>query len=174
MIRAVLFDRDGTLIADRTNTAARVTPMPHAAAALSRLRTRGIRIGVITNQPVLAHGAMTYGELQAVHREVEKAVGPIDGWFVCPHDVWEGCSCRKPAPGLIHAALQRFAVAAHECVVVGDIGSDIEAGRNAGALSVLVPTPVTLQREISAAPVVREHLDAAVDYVLAWNAQGAA
>lgn len=174
MIRAVLFDRDGTLIADRANHATPITPMPHAAAALARLRMRGIRIGVITNQPVLAQGVIGQDDVQAVHREIEAVLGAIDGWFVCPHDVLDSCECRKPAPGLIRNALQRFGVAAHECAVVGDIGSDVEAGRNAGTLSVLVPTPVTLQREIAAAPVVREHLSAAVDYILGWNAQGAA
>ena len=174
MIRAVLFDRDGTLIADGSNNAGPITPMPHAAAALSRLRACGVRIGVVTNQPVISQGAVTEHQLQAVHREIELAIGPIDGWFVCPHDVCEQCRCRKPAPGLIHAALQRFGVAAHECALVGDIGSDVLAGRNAGVLSVLVPTPVTLDREISAAPIVRHDLRAAVDYILTWNAQGAA
>lgn len=174
MIRAVLFDRDGTLIADRVDATARISPMPHAASALQRLRKQGIRIGVVTNQPALAQGIIGRDDLHAVHYEIERMLGPIDGWFVCPHDVFEGCNCRKPAPGLVHAALQRFGLTAGACALVGDIGSDVEAARNAGVLSILVPTRVTLEREVAAAPVVRDNLNAAVDYIFKCNAQGAA
>jgi ribonucleotide monophosphatase NagD (HAD superfamily) len=51
-------------------------------------------------------------------------------------------------------------------VVIGDIGSDVEAARAAGARAVLVPTGVTRPEEITAAPVVAPDLIAAVELVL--------
>ncbi len=174
MIRAVLFDRDGTLIQDGGNAGNRIVPMPHAQRALQRLRERGLRIGVVTNQPFLSRGDITADELAQTHACVERLVGAIDGWFVCPHEPHAACACRKPAPGLVHAAARVFDVLPHECVVVGDIGSDVEAARQAGALAVLVPTPVTRAAEIAAAPVVCENLTAAVDYILPLAASPAA
>jgi len=174
MIRAVLFDRDGTLIADRPAAPETIVPMPYAVYALRRLRDRGIRIGVITNQPCIAQGTVTWDQMRATHRHIERLLGAIDDWFVCPHDAAEGCTCRKPAPGLIHTALKRFGITAAECALIGDIGSDVEAGTRAGVLSVLVPTRVTLKREILAAPIVRDDLRAAVDVVFAAGSAGAA
>ncbi|MGH8904499.1 MAG: HAD hydrolase-like protein, partial [Egibacteraceae bacterium] len=52
------------------------------------------------------------------------------------------------------------------CVMIGDIGSDVEAARAAGAQAVLVPTPVTRPEEIAAAPLVARDLERAVDLVL--------
>jgi beta-phosphoglucomutase-like phosphatase (HAD superfamily) len=66
---------------------------------------------------------------------------------VCPHGRDEGCACRKPEPGLILRAARALGVEPHQCVVIGDIGSDVEAARAAGARGILVPTPVTAPQE---------------------------
>ena len=57
-------------------------------------------------------------------------------------------------------------VPAAECVVVGDIASDVEAGLAAGAAAVLVPTERTLASEIRDSPNVAVDLSAAVDAIL--------
>lgn len=168
MIRAVLFDRDGTLIADPRGSSD-VSPMPHAAESLRRLREKQIKIGVVTNQPAIARGRISQRDMHAVHERIGEMVGVIDAWFICPHAEDAGCDCRKPAPGLILAAQREFGVEAEECVVVGDIGSDIEAAQNAGARAILVPTPVTRAEEIARAPVVCRNLAAAVEQILDWE-----
>lgn len=172
MIRAVLFDRDGTLIVDSPREG-RVAPMPHAAQAVALARRSGARIGVITNQPAIADSRMSVRRFNNVNAQVERMVGAIDAWFVCPHAQTSGCSCRKPMPGLIYSALRTFGVRAAECAVIGDIGSDVAAGHAAGALSVLVPTPVTRAAEIEEAPVVCSDLLRAVEYVFARMPEGA-
>jgi beta-phosphoglucomutase-like phosphatase (HAD superfamily) len=58
------------------------------------------------------------------------------------------------------------------CVVVGDIGADVEAARAAGARGVLVPTDRTLPEEVEAAAEVAQDLPGAVDLVLAGTAAG--
>mgnify|MGYP001468140596 CR=1 FL=1 len=170
MIRAVLFDRDGTLIADPGEDRTNITVMPHAAQALQRLRERGLRVGVVTNQPAIGQGILEQDQLLAEHDRIESLVGPIDGWFVCPHDMRDACRCRKPAPGLIYSAARAFGVSPHECIVVGDIESDLVAANSAGARAILVPTPVTLKGEIDRAAAVCRDLSQAVDRILASEA----
>lgn len=157
-IRVVLFDRDGTLIADDPDLAKGITLMPHAREALERLRERGFLIGVITNQP---HAGVA--EIDFVHKQIDEQLGPIDGWFVCRHSVEAGCLCRKPQCGLILRAAAAFGVWPEECAVVGDIGSDVDAAQAAGALAILVPTPVTLREEVERAPIVCKNLAEAAD-----------
>ena len=70
---------------------------------------------------------------------------------------------------MVRAAARRLGVRPEECVVIGDIGADVEAARAAGARSVLVPTPVTRAEEVAAAPVVASDLGRAVDLVLGWR-----
>ena len=165
---AVLFDRDGTLIADvpYNGDPARVVPMPGARAALDRLRAAGLRLGVVTNQSGLARGRFTAAQLDAVNRRVDELLGPFDTWQACPHDDADGCGCRKPAPGLITAAAAALRTTATRCAVVGDIGRDMAAAAAAGATGVLVPTPVTRPAEVAAAPAVTADLEASADLLL--------
>lgn len=165
MIAAVLFDRDGTLIADLPDRDERVVFMPKAKEAFDLLRGRGLRIGVITNQP----GAKEHN-LRRIHRRIEEALGTVNGWFACTHNASEGCACRKPQPGLIHRAAAAFGIASQQCAVIGDIGSDVDAALAAGAQAVLVPTPVTLIEEVARAPVVCNDLLEAVEHVLGAGA----
>jgi D-glycero-D-manno-heptose 1,7-bisphosphate phosphatase len=102
----------------------------------------------------------------AVNARVAEELGPFEVWEQCPHAPGDGCDCRKPAPGLIRRAARRLGVPVERCAVVGDIGSDVEAARRAGARAVLVPTPVTRAEEVAAAAEVAPDLAAAVDVLL--------
>jgi HAD superfamily hydrolase (TIGR01662 family) len=169
--RAVLLDRDGTLVHDVPYNAdpAAVSPVPGARDAVDRLRAEGLRLGVVTNQSGLARGLLSREQVDAVNAEVDARLGPFATWQVCPHAPDDGCGCRKPRPGMVRAAARELGVRAEECVVIGDIGADTEAARAAGARSVLVPTPVTRAEEVAAAPVVAPDLGRAVDVVLGWR-----
>jgi D-glycero-D-manno-heptose 1,7-bisphosphate phosphatase len=165
---AVLFDRDGTLVRDvpYNGDPARVDPMPGAREALDRLRAAGIAVGVVSNQSGVARGLVTMEEVEAVNRRVDDLLGPLEPWAVCPHGPEEGCACRKPEPGLIRGAAEALGVEPERCAVVGDIGSDVEAARAAGARAVLVPTPRTRPEEVEAAPEVASDLGEAVELLL--------
>lgn len=166
--RAILFDRDGTLIVDRPGNRDpdEIELMPHAADALALAREWGYAVAVVTNQPAVADGAIDQSHLFRMHARIEELAGPIDGWFVCIHGVADGCECRKPEPGLILAASARLGVAPERCTVIGDIGADIEAAYAAGAHAVLVPTQVTRPEEIASAPVVADDVLDAVRRVV--------
>lgn len=168
LVPAVLFDRDGTLIVDVPDNTdpARVEPMPGARAALERLRSAGVLTAVITNQGGVARGSLTLEDVAAINARTEALLGPLGPILCCTHGPQDRCGCRKPAPGLIEAAARALDVCARDCVVVGDIGADLEAARAAGARAILVPTGVTLAEEIEAAPLRAGDLAGAVDAIL--------
>jgi HAD superfamily hydrolase (TIGR01662 family) len=165
---AVLLDRDGTLIEDvpYNGDPDKVRPVPGARAALDRLRAAGLRLGVVSNQSGLARGLFTEDDLARVNARVEELLGPFDTWRVCPHDSGVGCGCRKPAPGLVRAAADDLGTTPERCVMIGDIGGDVDAALAAGASAVLVPTPSTRAEEVAGAPSVADTLPDAVELVL--------
>ncbi len=163
-VRAILFDRDGTLVEDvpYNGDPDKVRPTPAAARALALARRSGLAVGVVTNQSGIARGLLTPAQVHAVNRRVEELLGPFDVWRMCPHGEEDDCACRKPAPGMIDSAAAELGVLACQCALVGDIGSDVEAARAAGARGVLVPTAATLDAEIRSAPETAPDLEAAV------------
>ena len=166
--QAVLFDRDGTLVVDvpYNGDPERVAPVPGAAAAVARVRSAGVPTAVISNQSGIARGLLSERQVRAVNARVEELLGPLGPWAVCPHGPDDGCECRKPAPGLILRAARELGVDPARCVVIGDIGADIDAARAAGARGILVPTPVTRAEEIAAADEVAPDLETAVERAL--------
>ncbi|MFI6208460.1 D-glycero-alpha-D-manno-heptose-1,7-bisphosphate 7-phosphatase [Streptomyces sp. NPDC051041] len=175
-VRAVLFDRDGTLVHDvpYNGDPELVRPVAGAREALALLRARGIRTGVVTNQSGVARGLLTDADVRRVNRRVEELLGPFDVWAVCPHGPGDGCRCRKPEPGLVLRAAGRIRTPPEDCVVIGDIGADVEAARRAGAHGILVPTPQTRPRETAAAQHVAPDLATAVRAVLDGPPRGRA
>ncbi|ACL38565.1 hydrolase, HAD-superfamily, subfamily IIIA [Pseudarthrobacter chlorophenolicus A6] len=163
-IRAVLFDRDGTLVVDvpYNGNPALVRPVPGAREVLDALRARGIATGVVSNQSGIARGLISEDDVASVNARVEELLGPFDVWEVCPHSDQDNCSCRKPAPGMVHSACRKLGIDESEAVLIGDIGADVLAAEAAGATGVLVPTPVTRAEEVAAARLVARDLAGAV------------
>ncbi len=167
-VDAVLCDRDGTLVHDVpfNGDPDRVEPLPGVREGLDRLRAAGLRLAIVSNQSGVARGLLSARQVGAVNRRVVELLGPFDAVVWCPHGPGDGCDCRKPAPGMIHAAADAVGVPVHRCAVVGDIGADVDAARAAGALGVLVPRPRTRRAEVAAAPVVAPDFVAATELLL--------
>ncbi|NNH54973.1 HAD family hydrolase [Promicromonospora citrea] len=163
-MRAVLFDRDGTLVRDvpYNGDPAAVEPLPGARAVLDALRADGLFVGVVSNQSGIGRGLLTRDQVDAVDARVAELLGPFDTWQRCPHAPQDACTCRKPEPGLVLRAAAVLGVTPAECAVVGDIGADVGAAVAAGARTVLVPTPVTRREEVVGAPAVATTLAEAV------------
>jgi histidinol-phosphate phosphatase family protein len=168
-LRAVLFDRDGTLVHDvpYNGDPDRVRLVDGALEALRRVRAAGLRTGLVTNQSGVARGLLSEDDVAAVNERVRAEVGGLDTVQHCPHGPGDGCACRKPGPLMVLRAAAALGVAPYECAVVGDIGADVDAARAAGARAVLVPTAHTRPEEIAAADLVAPDLAAAVELVLA-------
>jgi D-glycero-D-manno-heptose 1,7-bisphosphate phosphatase len=159
---AAFLDRDGTINVkapegEYVETPAEVRLLPGAAAAVRRLNEAGIPVLVVTNQRGIALGRMTEADLAAVHRRLAELLAAegarVDAWYHCPHDRGE-CDCRKPEPGMLLRAAREHGVDLERSVMIGDAESDVEAGRRAGARTVLLG-------------VEAESLEAAVEAVLA-------
>lgn len=150
-VRAVLFDRDGTLIVDvpYNGDPALVTPVPDAQRALDLLRARGIALAVVTNQSGIARGKITRSQADDVNGRVKELLGPFGGFFVCPHGPDDGCRCRKPMPGLLLDAAAALGVPPEQCFVIGDKASDTAAATAAGMRSALVTADDSLLKIIS-------------------------
>jgi HAD superfamily hydrolase (TIGR01662 family) len=165
----VLFDRDGTLVHDfpYNGDPAWVRPVDGAREALDRLRARGVRVGVVSNQSGVARGLITTEQVEACNARLEELLGPFDVIRYCPHGPDDGCACRKPAPGMVKDACAELGVDPARCVVIGDIGADVDAASAAGAVGILVPTPVTRKSEVAAAAHSVKTLAAGIENVLA-------
>ena len=165
----VLLDRDGTLVHDvpYNGDPALVVPVDGVRTGLERLRGRGVRTAVVTNQSGIGSGRITVDQAEAVNARVEQLLGPFDLWRYCPHARDEGCACRKPAPGMVTDSCATLGVAADRTVLIGDTGADVGAARAAGAVGILVPTPATPADHVAAAEHVVSSFTAAVDDVLA-------
>ncbi|MEV4417235.1 HAD-IIIA family hydrolase [Catellatospora sp. NPDC049609] len=166
---AVLLDRDNTLIREvpRIDHPDLVVPMPGVREALELLRAAGLRIGVVCDQPAIGFGYTTRAQAEAVNKHIERLLGPFDTWQMCCHTPADGCGCRKPAPGLITAAARDLGVPPHRCVMIGDIGPDLQAAAAAGATGLLVPTGQTCVAEIDSAPHRAPSLQGAAEWILA-------
>jgi histidinol-phosphate phosphatase family protein len=168
--RAVLFDRDGTLVHDQPahlGDPTRVRCIPGAAEAVARLRSAGLPVGVVSNQACVGRGEVTASQVERVNSRIDDLLGPFDTWRYCPHVPADACRCRKPAPGLVEMAAEDLGVPPHAAVVVGDIGSDVKAAQAAGGVGILVPSSRTLQAEVRDSPLVAWSLAEAVTLILA-------
>lgn len=167
--RAVLFDRDGTLVVDvpYNGDPERVRPVDGAAAAVRALRDGGLPLAVVTNQSGIGRGMITARQVGAVNARVDALIGPIGPWFICPHAPHDGCDCRKPRPGLVLRAAAALGVPPDACVLVGDRAADVGAAAAAGARSILVPSAATTAEERAQAAVTAADLAEAVALILA-------
>ncbi|WP_342762363.1 HAD-IIIA family hydrolase [Kineococcus xinjiangensis] len=168
-VRAVLFDRDGTLVHDVpcNGDPDLVRPVDGAAEALARVRAAGLATAIVSNQPGVGRGLLTTAQVDAVNARVEELLGPFDAVVYCPDGPDAPSPYRKPEPGMVLEAARRLGVTPAECLLIGDIGADVEAALAAGARAVLVPTPLTRPEEVEATAAVVGSLPEAVDLALA-------
>jgi D-glycero-D-manno-heptose 1,7-bisphosphate phosphatase len=143
--RAVFLDRDGVVNASIVKDG---KPHPPAALselviadtaheALARLKAKGFRLIVVTNQPDVGRGVQRRETVDAINAEVRRRL-PLDEVLVCYHDDRDGCACRKPAPGLLLDAAARHGIALDASYMVGDRWRDVEAGRRAGCKTIWI------------------------------------
>jgi D-glycero-D-manno-heptose 1,7-bisphosphate phosphatase len=169
--RAVFFDRDGVLVETLVREQRAFAPLsledfritPGAGSEVARVRDLGLLPIVFTNQPDLGRGRLAAETLQAMHVRLRDAV-PVEDIFVCGHDGSVGCDCRKPKPGMLHAAAGKWAIDLRQSFVVGDRWQDIDAGRAVGCYTVLIERPYSGE---TAADARAADLAGAVQAVLA-------
>lgn len=146
-MNVVILDRDGVINADSdafVKSPDEWLPLPGALEAIARLDEAGWLVFVATNQSGLARGLFDAATLAAIHQKLRDALGAIgagiEGIFVCPHGPDDGCSCRKPKPGLYLAIAEVCGHSLDRVPIIGDSFRDLEAARAVGGRPILVRT----------------------------------
>jgi D,D-heptose 1,7-bisphosphate phosphatase len=180
-MKAVFLDRDGTIVVERgyITVPDDIELIPGVAAAIIRLREAGWKVFVVTNQGCVAKGMITEDELGVIHFRMVSMLGAegaeVDGIYACIHhpkgtvpDYSIECDCRKPRPGLLERAASEHGLDLSSSVMIGDTLRDLDAGRAAGAQSVLVLTGkgLAISSTDHGAVHVATDLAAAVDWLL--------
>ena len=97
---------------------------------------------MVTNQRGIARGFMTEDDLERVHGFMSNFLKEhgiaLDAIYHCPHEKYERCDCRKPEPGMLLAAKERFRIDPQRSYMVGDSPSDMEAGKRVGVVTVRI------------------------------------
>jgi D-glycero-D-manno-heptose 1,7-bisphosphate phosphatase len=146
-MKLIILDRDGTINEDRDDfvkSPEEWLPIPGSLEAIARLNHAGWHTVIATNQSGLARGLLDIATLNAIHAKMNRALaelgGRIDAVFFCPHGPDDGCTCRKPLPGLLRTIGERYGVPLRETYAVGDSLRDLQAGVAAGCAPHLVRT----------------------------------
>jgi D-glycero-D-manno-heptose 1,7-bisphosphate phosphatase len=143
--RAVFLDRDGVLNRAVVKDGNPYPPAgvdaveipPGVVEALQRLKDAGFVLIVVSNQPDVARGATPKAAVEEINGYLAKRM-PIDRFIMCYHDSGDGCSCRKPAPGMLLSGAREFAVDLAASYMVGDRWKDVEAGQRAGCRTIFI------------------------------------
>jgi imidazoleglycerol-phosphate dehydratase/histidinol-phosphatase len=139
--RRILFlDRDGTLneeVADeQIDSLAKVRLMPDVIAALLDLKRAGFAFVMVTNQDGLGTARFPRESFDAAHRFILDLFGSqgieFEAIFICPHFKHEGCSCRKPHPGMVKDFLAAQVIDRQHSYMIGDRDTDLEFAANLG------------------------------------------
>jgi len=178
-MKLIVLDRDGVINQDSDAYIKSVDewiPIEGSLEAIARLNHGGYTVVVASNQSGIARGYFDIETLSAMHRKMDSMLaslgGRIDAVFYCPHGPDDGCSCRKPKPGMLLEIGQRFNVPLSNVIFIGDSVADIKAATSASAKTMLVRTgkgikaEKILRAECKATIPVYDDLAAAVDIIL--------
>jgi D-glycero-D-manno-heptose 1,7-bisphosphate phosphatase len=177
--RFVLIDRDGTLNVEKDylSDPDQLELIPGAGAALRRLQDRGFGIGIVTNQSGIARGYFDLDRLGQIHDRLKAILATYgvtaDGIYICPHGPDDDCTCRKPRPGMIEAAVAEHGFDPACAFVIGDKEADVGMGQAVGATTILVRTGYGRKAESlgTFADHVVDDLPAAIALILREPAQ---
>jgi D-glycero-D-manno-heptose 1,7-bisphosphate phosphatase len=147
-VKTVFLDRDGVINRNLENDYVKSWDefefLPNTLRAIQHLTDAGHRLIVVTNQSCINKGIVASLTLDEIHQrmvlEIERAGGRIHAIYYCPHREDEGCSCRKPKPGLLIQAAHEHAIDLSRSYLVGDSMRDITAGQEVGCRTFLVLT----------------------------------
>ena len=144
-MKIVFVDRDGVINRDRSDYVKSWSEfefLPGSLDALKLLTVNNYHAILITNQSVINRKMVTEEELQNIHAKMEDAVvdhgGRIKAIYYCPHVPEDGCSCRKPEPGLIERAEADHDLDLSRTCLIGDSLKDIQCARRAGCGKVVL------------------------------------
>ncbi len=154
----VFVDRDGTINAEKDLLVdeSELVLIPGSAEGIRVLNDAGAKVIIVSNQSVVARNLCTEEDVERVNARLLQMLAEkgarVDAIYYCPHHPEKNhpeandpkyrreCDCRKPGTGMLEAGAKKFSVAPECCFMVGDSARDIKAGKDFGAVSILVRT----------------------------------
>ncbi|MBQ9983268.1 MAG: D-glycero-beta-D-manno-heptose 1,7-bisphosphate 7-phosphatase [Lachnospiraceae bacterium] len=153
--KAIFLDRDGTInkYVGFLRNIDEFQLIDGVANAIKKINQSGYLAIIVSNQPVIARGEVSLDELNEIHNKMETLLGQngayVDAIYYCPHHPDRGfegerpeykmeCTCRKPKPGMLLAAAEKYNIDLHQSWMIGDSKNDIEAGKAAGCQVVYI------------------------------------
>ncbi|HEU0051361.1 MAG TPA: HAD-IIIA family hydrolase [Patescibacteria group bacterium] len=109
---------------------------PDIIEPLNAFQELGFLRVLVTNQPDMAYGLLPQEEYDRIMQAI--ACLPLDDIFVCPHRRDDDCVCKKPKPGMLFQAAEKWGIELTESYMIGDRMSDMEAGAAARCQSILI------------------------------------
>ena len=151
--KAIFLDRDGTInkYVGFLRNIDDFELIDGVAEAIKKINSSGYLAIVVTNQPVIARGEVTFNQLDEIHNKMETLLGNegayLDAIYFCPHHPHKGyegeiselkfdCDCRKPKPGMLLKAAEDFNIDLSQSWMIGDDDNDALAGEAAGCRSI--------------------------------------
>ncbi|MGN1295438.1 MAG: HAD-IIIA family hydrolase [Bacilli bacterium] len=153
--KAIFLDRDGTInkYVGFLRNIIDFELIDGVAEAIKKINHSEYLCIVVTNQPVIARGEVTFEQIDEIHNKMETLLGIqgayIDGLYYCPHHSHKGyegeiaelkidCECRKPKPGMLIKAAKEYNIDLSKSYMIGDGINDILAGKNAGCKTIFL------------------------------------
>jgi histidinol-phosphatase len=148
MLKAIFFDRDGTLI-DEPETETVDTwekfRLKEGLESLVSLRDVGFTFFIISNQEAIGEGGLSQGFYDATNAKLLAALAEhgiaVEKIYTCPHARSANCECRKPGRGLIDQALREYEIDVPHSYIIGDRPSDVELGNVVGLKTIYIESP---------------------------------
>lgn len=181
-MKLVLLDRDGVINEDRADfvkSPSELIIFPQAFQALALLKAQGFTCVLITNQSVVGRGIITLPKLLTIHeflcQEIRSHGGYIEDIFFCPDHPDNPTYRRKPSPGMLMEALEKYSADPINTPFVGDSVTDMQAGVKAGCPRYLVmtghgkKTVAMLSQDIHPVTICADILDATHKIIDQWK-----
>lgn len=145
MNRALFLDRDGVINEERDYVYRKedIVFLPGIFEISKKFYDAGYMVIVVTNQSGIGRGYFSEEDFEMltdwIHAEFEKRGIVISDTFYCPFHPHQGIEKyrktsfdRKPNPGMILKAAEKYDIDLKKSVLVGDREDDITAGKSAG------------------------------------------
>lgn len=155
--KVVFLDRDGVINVEKDNLSSinQLELIEGASEAIRLLNQNNFLVIIVTNQPQVAKGFLSFKNLKLIHNKLEHLLGIdrayVDDIFYCPHHPEVGfnnevkslkikCKCRKPETGMLLQAKTKYNIDFSLSWMIGDRYCDVEAGFRVGSKTILVKT----------------------------------
>ena len=135
---ALFLDRDGVINEDLgyIGSKDKVHFIEGVFPLIKFFKEKGWWVFVVTNQSGVARGFFSEEDVVSLHKwmdlEMKKRSAEVDGWFYCPFhpkaegDFLKGRSLfRKPNPGMLLSAAEKYGVHLEKSLMIGDKLTDI-------------------------------------------------